>query len=90
MKEITLYYTSLVVTSTVVVGLPPVSDCVKVSITSKGGTVRYRVDSIDPSPTDGHKVRDGETITLKGSVAITNFKVIAIDSDATLQITYLK
>lgn len=58
-------------------------------ITVEGGSVRFRVDGVDPTTTTGHACSDQDIVVLDTRLALEQFRVIRSgDQDATLQVTY--
>ena len=45
-------------------------------ITVQGGNIRFRTDGGDPSSTNGHKLSDGDSLTLNGRIQISKFRCV--------------
>jgi hypothetical protein len=52
-------------------------------------SIRYTIDgSTTPTDSVGHLVTAGQSISIKNVVAIQNFKMIRVTTDASVKITY--
>lgn len=58
-------------------------------ISSESGDLRFRIDSGQPTASDGHYLVNGDTLVLSGTQAMQQFLAIRTgDADATLRVTY--
>ena len=58
--------------------------CREVFATLEVADIRFRVDGPDPTSTTGHRLYEGQNLTLKNIDDIVNFKAIMVDNSATL------
>jgi len=52
------------------------------------GDIRYRLDGINPTSSEGHKAGNG--LILRGRGQIDNFKAIKTADDVTIRVTYFR
>lgn len=57
-------------------------------ITVETNPIRFRVDGLNPTATEGHLVQPGNKITLDSGDQITKFRAIATGGDATIRVSY--
>lgn len=60
------------------------NNCREVFTTLEIANIRFRIDGVDPTSTTGHKLVDGENVTIRNIDDIKNFRAIMIDTSATL------
>ena len=62
-----------------------------VFITAESGVMRYRYDGTDPTSTVGHILRPNSTMTIEGSINLSQLKFIRTGTTSgKLQVTYAK
>lgn len=66
----------------------PLKEAQCVIITTETNSTRYRFDGVAPTTSIGHLMTSGSVLVLVGYAAITQFKIIASASDATIMVTY--
>jgi hypothetical protein len=57
-------------------------------ISVENNSIRYRYDGGNPTSSEGHLVLPGGGLTLSGVEALTKFKVISVEDQAIIQVTY--
>ncbi|MFA6216393.1 MAG: hypothetical protein WDL87_01905 [Candidatus Omnitrophota bacterium] len=58
-------------------------------ITSEGGDMRYRLDGVDPTISEGHLLKSGDDLKFKFLAQLKNFKIIRTGgTSGVLQISY--
>jgi len=67
----------------------PTGDVAKYAFITCEGAIRYRLDEIDPTNTDGHLLQDGDYLELEGELQLRRFKAINVDNILSiLQVSY--
>lgn len=61
-----------------------------VTVEGTAGTndIRWRCDGSNPTASDGHLLKAGQNLIVRGLGNITNFKMIRTSSDSTVSISY--
>lgn len=57
-------------------------------VTVESNSIRYRLDGIDPSSSEGHLTAASDGFELHSATLIRNFKTTRVTSDATIKCTY--
>ena len=58
-------------------------------ISLEGGDVRFRLDGVAPTSTNGHSLGSGDTLVLNGTQSLLNLRAIRKGTtDGSLQVTY--
>lgn len=70
--------------------LAPLKEAQYIILTLETSNIRYRIDGGVPTSSIGHLLNSGGSLTLLGISNIVNFKAIAVTSDATFMVTYLR
>jgi hypothetical protein len=64
------------------------NSCIRVFITVEDSDIRYRLDGTSPTDSEGHKLTEGQNLTIYNLHDIVNFKAIRISTDAVIKVTY--
>ena len=60
-------------------------------ITLETAQIRWRIDGINPTSSEGHLLEVGQNLTLQDSQAVKNFRAIRTGSSSgVMKVTYLK
>lgn len=90
-KSDPISYGSVAVNNIIAVSLPIIPNTAQQAhITLETNSIRFRVDGIDPTASDGHLLEVGDNVFFKNRKSLTQFKAIAVGKPATIRVTYYK
>jgi len=58
-------------------------------VSVESGNIRYRLDGVAPTSTEGHLLESGSRLTLLGRGQVNGFQAIRVTSDVQMRVTYM-